>query len=433
REEFERKSQELEQAWAHLRGEQERLNEQQQAVAEAAPAAAGASVDPQQAQRLQELIDYLNSTPLPTADLATQMQGLQERFAAQQSNLSHYSQQLEEQRADAEQQQAMVATQEETWETQHQELQNTRVALDQAKQQVHEAQLALQLHNTQVEILEQGLARTTTLLADLSALSAGEQPASEEDSGVDVTALEQMPLEELQGMVDELQTEYDRNARFIADQEEELKLQREAVTEIEDKLKSATVYDAPALEQELADEQEQRKLLDQTLMGQRRTLLEKQAVLKQHLRVLHRRQGIAEPDATEGADLTPVIQALEQQQTEQQAVLTQFEADLPDRQAALQTAESALQERLSDYDHQQSELKTLESSLNEARSATALLWGRVNLYEDLLEQLQGQAQETQQQMESLAAVVEQTQQTSDYQQEALTGLSDTVTAMLAEA
>lgn len=439
REEFERKNQELEQAWAHLRGEQQRLSEQQEAVAEAAAvaapaAAAGPSVDPEQAQRLQELIDYLNSTPLPTEDLATRMQSLQERFEAQQANLSHYHQQLEEQRADAQQQQATVDTQQQTWEDQHQALQNTRVALDQAKQQVHEAQLALQLHNTQVEILKQGLERTTTSLEALSALAAGEQtPDTEEPGSVDVAALEQMPLEELQGVVDELQTEYDRNARFIADQEEELKLQREAVTEIEEKLKAASVYDAPALEQELADEQEQRKLLDETLMGQRRTLLEKQTVLKQHLRVLHRRQGIAEADAAETVDLTPMLEDLTQQQNEQQAVLAQFEADLPDRQAALQTAEAALQERLSDYDHQQGELKTLEDNLNESRSSTALLWGRVTLYEELLEQLQGQGQETQQQIESLAAVIEQAKQTGEYQQEALTGLSDTVTAMLAQA
>ncbi|NEO83397.1 MAG: hypothetical protein F6J87_03930 [Spirulina sp. SIO3F2] len=433
REEFERKSQELEQAWAHLRGEQQRLSEQQQAIEQTAQTqpAVGGSLEPQQAERIQELTDYLTSTQLPAEALMAQMQGLKERFEGHHANLSHYTQQLEEQRADAQQQQVAVDAQQQDWENQNQNLQNTKIAIDQSKQQVHEAQLALQLHNTQVEILEQGLRSSTTLIEQLSALTSGTKAESEANDAIDVSALEQMPIEELQGIVDELQKEYDRNARFVADQEEELKLQREAVTEIEEKIKDASIYDASALEQELADEQEQRKLLDETLMGQRRTLLEKQGVLKQHLQILHHRQGIADVSESEEINLTPILQDLTQQQAEQQEVLAQFEADLSTRKEALQMAEATLQEHLSEYDRQQSELKTLETSLNESRAATALLWGRVNLYEELLEQLRESWQETNQQLEALTDLVEQAKQTHDYQAEAVQSLNDTVAALMA--
>lgn len=431
KDDFERKNQELEQAWAHLRGEQQRLEEQKQDLP--APSSGG-GIDPEQAQRLQELADYLGTTHFPVDELNTQMQALRDRLESQYANLDHYNQQLEEQRADAQQQQAAVDAQQQDWEDQSQALQNTRVALDETRQQVQAAQTAWQLHQARVEALNQDIEATDTMFELLSALAAGDAIADDADkSALDVAALEAMPMDELQTVVDELQKEFDRNAKFIEDQEEELKLQREAVAEIEEKLKSASVYDASALEQELADEQEQRKLLDETLVGQRRTLLDKQTTLKAHLKVLRRRQGIPEEAEDGSIDLTPALQRLEAQKSEQETVLAQLTDEASDRETAVQTTEAELQTQLTELDRQQGELQTLEAELTEVRSSTALLWGRVNLYEELLEQLQAVTQETQQEIDGLAALIEQAQQTSDYQQEAIKGLGETIAGLAATA
>ena len=67
-------------------------------------------------------------------------------------------------------------------------------------------------------------------------------------------------------------------ARFVNDQEEELGWQCKAVEELEVKMAQASDFDRLTLEQELADEKEAKKMLDQTLVGQRRSLKERHQV-----------------------------------------------------------------------------------------------------------------------------------------------------------
>ncbi|WP_072621388.1 pilus motility taxis protein HmpF [Spirulina major] len=422
REEFERKTQELEQAWAHLRGEQQRLAEQQESSQSTAVAAVG--IDPEQSQQLQELANYLADHPLPLESLAEQITITLDLVSNQQDNCDYYSRQLDEQRADAQQQQQEIDRQANDWETQHQHLQALRMSLDEAKQDLTHHQSQLSLKTSLLEALQAQQRQQSEVYQALADLAQGVVPSDGEDKGgLDLEALQTMSLADLNQRVDDLQKEYDRLGQFVADQEEELKLQREAVTELEAKLKAANVYDSSALEEELADEQEQRKLLDETLVGQRRTLAEKQTTLKQYLKALRQRQGIPDPDnEAAGVDLMPVLAQLEAQQVELAEEIQTIEGEIEAIQTQVTAAEAHLQDQINAYDEHQNQVRSLEEQLKENRATVTLLWGRVNLYEELVEPLNESTQDLRSHGQHLQVLLEQAQQTGAYQQEAIGNL-----------
>ncbi|WP_026079823.1 pilus motility taxis protein HmpF [Spirulina subsalsa] len=427
REEFERKTQELEQAWAHLRGEQARFEERK---GELAQTGGGVGIDPAQLNHLQELVNYLETTVLPTDGLRQQVQEAIALLDQQKSTLGEYWVQLDEQRSDAQRQQTEVDQQSETLETRQQELQSQFNALESLKDQVSQQEYQVGLKQASLELLHQQQEQQRSLEALVARLGSSDSGESESSGTVDVGALETMALEELQRVVEGLEQDLAKLVRFVEDQEEELNLQREAVEEIQEKLKNANVYEASALEQELADEQEQKKLLDQTLIGQRRTLAERRSVLRQHLRVLRRRQGIPDEEVGEtGLDLTPLLGELTTQQETTVNLVQALEGELKDCQGALEQSQGELNDQQAAYDALKHEVEELEVNLEETHASTALLWGRVNLYEEILKPMQDGLEGVQQQLEAIAALLDQTQETAQYQQEAVGNLQQAVSEL----
>lgn len=423
REEFERKTQELEQAWAHLRGEQRRFEENKE---DSPQGASGVGIAPEQSQRIQELLDYLATNALPMGDFQNHVQGAIAVLERQQVSTDEQAQQLEEARSQAQSQQSDIDRQIQELEELEQKYQGTKVAVEQAKQDLQTRKHRLELAEVSIALLKQDEANQEQIYQSLSGLATGKTDEQSESS-VNVTALEAMPLEQLQGIVEGLQKELDKLERFVADQEEELSLQQEAVEELEEKLKSANVYESSDLEQELEDEREQKKLLDETLVGQRRTLVDKRAVLSQNLSVLRRRQGIAEEGAGgDRLDLTPVLANLDTQRNRIEAEWQKREEELAEIKAAIEETEAILQDRRDECESQHNALQALEDSIKERRSSTSLLWGRVNLYEEIFPPMREAIAEMQQKLQAIAQLSESFQQTGDYQQEAIGNLKQSL-------
>ncbi len=423
--EFERKTRELESAWEQLRGAQAKLEEQRDSGPAAAPAAA---LDPEQVARLRELIDYLQTTIPPTAALREQLTQALEILDNQRENCAYHWQQLEEKRADAQQQQSEANEQGAAVEEQRQHLQAISLALQEARQTSQSQHHQLELKQHTLALLQTQQQQQVQLMAILAPFTAPRAEPSD-GSGVDLNQLEQMPLEELQGLVDNLQRDLDKVVQFVEQQEEELRLQRQTVEELEDKLKNANVYEASEIEQELEEEREQKGMLDETLVGQRRTLGDRQRVLQQHLRVLRRRQGITEPEIPGAIDVTPALEVLQAQDQETTTALEQLQQECDALQQELADSEAVLQQQASDRDATQVALQELEVNWQEARAAAALLWGRVNLYEEMLKPLQDSVEEMQQKLVALSELLDQTDQTTAYQQEALGNLQETAESL----
>jgi ABC exporter DevB family membrane fusion protein len=125
-------------------------------------------------------------------------------------------------------------------------------------------------------------------------VKAGELERSEKKGLTE--ALELMPLEELQEIVDNLRVKLEKSVRFVSDQEVELASQDQVIADLEEKFKKASPYERFTLEVELANEQERKDMLEATLIGQRRNLRRQEATYNQYWRILRRRQGAWESD-----------------------------------------------------------------------------------------------------------------------------------------
>ncbi|HEY9825849.1 MAG TPA: polysaccharide biosynthesis tyrosine autokinase, partial [Stenomitos sp.] len=126
-----------------------------------------------------------------------------------------------------------------------------------------------------------------------------------------LTDLEKMSASELKGLVETLSQDWLRSTRLIQEQEAELDLQSQTVSELQERLSAAGAYhrhaaneyDRLSLEVQLADGEERKRLLDQTLMGQRRRLREQHDLLKKSLQMM--REKLMVPSSTDSIGVEP--------------------------------------------------------------------------------------------------------------------------------
>ncbi len=414
REEFERKSQELEGAWEHLRGEQRKLEDLQNEVQPA-----GVGLEEEQAGRMKELVEYLSSTVIPIESLQEDLNQVLEVANEQQTNFGNHWQSLEQQRGEVQQKQEEIDQKQEEIRNKQQEFQELLVKLEDKKQAFLAQQKILERKEESLTRLKNQLQSQEELYTQLSKLAQGEVVESEEQ-GINIEELENKPIEELQAIVDELQQDFDRRERGVQDQEEELKLQRQDVEQLQDKLEAANALDKTAIEEELADAQEAKKMLDESFVGTLRNLKERESVLNKHIKVLRRRQGIMDNEAGEqNIDLQPVLSKLEKQKQEQQQELQALEEEMQLVETGTQQLEEEVKQLTEDKQAQQASLQELESVFGQEQIALAQLGGKLSLYEEALQPFQDNLDRTKEKLESISELVTQFQQTGEYQLQAV--------------
>ncbi|MDB9314076.1 pilus motility taxis protein HmpF [Spirulina sp. CS-785/01] len=430
REEFERKSQELEQAWEHLRGEQRRLEERQQESG----GSQNGGIEPEQMSEIQSLVEHLTQGGMPTQELQAQVSSTLEQLENQQANYQHYWQQLEEQRADAQNQQTEVDRKSDELEEKRQGLQSLRGTLEEARQEYYRQKHSLEHKQIFLEKLKEHHQSHELLQESLSRVASG-APEPKDTLDIDVDALEGLSQGQLQEAVNQKQAELDKLMQFVGSQEEELTLQREAVEELEAQLKQASGDEVKRIEEELADEKEQKKMLHETLVGQQRTLAKRQTELKLHLRVLQRKQGVPESEVEDElggwSDLTPILTDLGAQSNQLQKEMQTLEGEIQSLETTVQEMEADLREKSDRCDTEQSEVRSLEESLREEQASTALLWGRVNWSEEVLPSLQEGIEETKEKLNAIAQLLTQVQDLEQNQQSTLGTLKNTLNDLVA--
>lgn len=424
-EEFERKSQELEGAWEHLRGEQRRLEELK------AEGQYTAGIDAEQAGVIQQLLDRLSEAVAPTAGVREQLHLGLEVVNSEQSVLDEQWQQLEQQQAEAARLQAEVEHQGEKVTNCSQELQHTRVSLEQAKTEFKVQQQALELKQESVAMLSLQLKTQQSLQQELALLATNSAEVGISQK-VDVESLEKMPLGELIELVDNLQQDLARVVDFVNAQEEELTLQHQSLEQLQSKLDSASEYDRISLETELVDERDCYKMLDETLVGQRRNLREREGILSQHRRVLQRRQGLGEGNNAESQtiDLEPILMQLEAQIQQRQEELQKLEGEVEQINHSLKSLDELVAQKKSEQEAKLTELQNLQQEWNSASESAAQLLGKVNLYQETLQLRQHSITEIRQKLEAIADGLNQIQEIGDYQLQLLAQMQQTIGSLL---
>lgn len=422
--EFERKSKELEGAWEHLRGEQKRLEEKSDEVK-----ASGSVLDPDSSQRLQELITRLSSSKMPSDGLSDKLKQALEIIETNQSVLQQEWDQLTIQSHHIQNTQADLERRELELKNRKQELKDSLISIETAKTQLQIQEKLLNSKKESIRLLNRDIDGKEDLYEILSQIAMGEGDLSG-DGKVDVTALESMPLSELQERVDNLRTDLDRLVRFVNDQEEELTLQKQTIEELQEKIDAVSDSERLNLEAELDDEKEGYKMLDESIVGSRRNLLEKQNIFKQHLLIFRRRQGIVDLEGTVDINLDPVLERLNDQKNIAQEEKAKLEAAVDQIQQSIQQMQSIIHQQQSPQSHKEEQLRLDEEQWQKDRLALVKLQEALKLYEQTLNPVKDSLHNIEEKIREFEQVFGQMGQINHQQNEALTEIEETLKPIL---
>jgi len=248
---LERKRQELETLKQQL-NEQQRHLEEGQINCNSYP-----NLSPEKQQFIRSLAERLANNHdrgnSPSQILHSTLESVQE----QQTILNSCWQSLEGQKKAVENRQVANDEMLDYLEQRARELQTSRRALETAKIELQIQETVLSQKQKLFEHLNLTLQTTDSTRQMLLRLLQGEE--LDFDGKIDLEALEKMPLEELESLVKNLQTDLKRWEIFVNDQEEELTLQCQTVEELEARMATIDESERANLESELAEEQEKKK------------------------------------------------------------------------------------------------------------------------------------------------------------------------------
>jgi chromosome segregation ATPase len=401
RSEIDQARQDIETTRGQLQNQRQQL-EEQQAGLQSSP-----SLNSEQSELLGNLLNQL-SNPISISPLQTKLHQSQQQVTTALSWLEQHWQRLQEQVFQAEQLQQTVDITTTGIKHRMQQWQEAQNTLTQNRQELASEQQLLQTKQDYAQTLQTLIQNRQTLLEQLQDLASRQ---SENDPivasiRIDVQALEAMPLEQLETEVKQLEKEWDRWFRMVKEQEEELKYKLEDIGGIQEKLKTISDSERENLQTELTDEQDAYQMLNETLVGQRRTLKEREEHKTQYQAVLLRRQGL--PPVTAGAvDLKLVITTLETQQQEQKQQLQTLETELQQLGSSFEQRQSSLMAEIQQHERTGQELETHEQSWLEQQRIVAELWGRISLYQEMLKPVQDSWNQVRQDLEETTAQLDQ--------------------------
>ena len=391
---LERKRQELETLKQQLK-EQQRHLEEGQINFNFSP-----NLSPEQEQFIRSLAERLANNHdrgnSPSQILYSTLESVQ----GQQTILNSCWQSLEEQKKAVENRQVANDEMLDHLEQKARELQMSRSALETAKVQLQIQETVLSQKQELFEHLNLTLQTTDSTRQMLLRLLQGEE--LDFDGKIDLEALEKMPLEELESLVNNLQTDLDRLEIFVNDQEEELTLQSQTVEELEARMATIDESERANLESELAEEQEKKGMLAATLVGQRRNLQERQAISSQHLKILQRRQGILSPEDAQKCSFEPVLILLADNYQNNLQESQRLAAEIKRLQEDLQKNRDTIDGQWSDLEQKTREFEEQERQWRDANLALLRLKTQVQQYETFLQPVQDHLDQIRQKLETIS-------------------------------
>ncbi len=425
REEIERKLQDLEGAWEHLRGEQRLLEEFK------AEHQQKGGFGEDQSRILSELLDRLFNSVAPTEIVREHLNLAFEIVKTQQVLLEPHSQQLQLQKTTVNEQQVEVDRLSQLLLESQNEWQLAQNSLEQHTVQLKVNTADFNSKQEYVRMLKEQLRYQQELSAQIRSSSAEISANRVKPQQIDVNALEKMSVEELQKLVQDLQEKLEIDSSFVNDQELELTYKQEIIEELQLKIQQASEPERNSLEAELVDEKDLYQMLNETLVGQRRNLLEREELIKQHQVVLSWRQGnslvfgLEEPKN----DLKPILLQIETQQQQYSQELQNLEVEMEQMRSSIEEAHVLVEKETQEQQMKRQELFLIEQNLLSLQTTTAESWGRVNLYQEALQPIQDGLDGLQQKLQAIAEALAQVQETGDDQLQAVTQMRQTILSL----
>lgn len=424
KQEIEKRSQELEGAWNHLRGEQGRLEELSANLQQ------GTVIDSEQAGVFYRLLEGMQASVVSTDAIQESLNYAFEVVNTQQELLNTHWQKFEQQKASVEQQQLEIENLSQELDATQNECQQVKAVLNQQTNELKANTAVLDAKQEYARILKEQLRSQEDLYQQVCSLAAPGNASLNES--VDIEALESMSLEELEKTVQDLQDKLNIDSSFVHDQEQELNYKEDAIKEIQQKISIADVSELATLEEELNDEKDLYQMLNETLVGQRRSLVQRQGELRQYQTVLMRRQGKNSNDQGSQIDLKPILAQIELQQKQQFAILQDVERQIEQINAGIELSQDTIVNQTSEYEEKYQDLKVKEDNLLMLKDALAESRAKVSLYEETLQPTQDGLDELRQKLQILSDTLAQIQQSSNSQFDIVSQMQQTLQNLTAQ-
>ena len=426
KEEFDRQKQELEGAWDQLRGEMNRLEDRKSEIQQ------GAVLDTEKAQHITGLLKRVEDA-IASMDTVQEQTGFaQEVIGQQQSQLQIHWDRVGEYRSQLEAQQTELDESTKTHQIQWQQWRDASDGLEKAKAELQVQQsmvqakqdyaqaLTLQLQHH--EEIHQQLYRMTEGLADVNI--AGQ---------VDVVVLEAMNIETLQSLINDISSDFKRSSDFVSDQEEELELKQKEIDELEHRVSQANDFDRLNLENELTDERDAYQFLNETLVGQRRSVREKESVLRQHQTVLARRQGKPDPHASEnGLNLGPVFAQIDSFRQQRSDELVQIETQIAQIHSSIKQTQGMVTQQEQDLMPQHQALLAEDETLQDKKALLANSQAKLALYDEMLQPFQDNLMDLKGRVEFISSSLSEFSQSGNDQRQALAQVHESFASLVQE-
>ncbi|MEM6401715.1 MAG: pilus motility taxis protein HmpF, partial [Cyanobacteria bacterium P01_D01_bin.116] len=426
-EEIKRNREELEGAWEHLRGEQRRLEEFQSEVKQ------GAVLDEEQARVISDLLEKLSNNIAQPSNAREYLDNAFEMVESQQAILNPHWEQLEKQKAEANEQQAEV-------ERLSGELQEANSSFEEAENLLHEQIAELKFNTATLESKQdlmqmlqeqleerQKLQEQVNLCNNQTSSSSGEEDLTLD---FDAEALKSMSTEELLKTIEDLQEKLKVDSSFVEEQEQELNYKQQTIDELQEKIHSASDEERSAIEEELTDEKDSYQMLTETLVGQRRSLVERQESLEIHQTVLSKRKKQASGQSQ--VDLGPIVDQIEQERQKYSQQVEKLEAEIELLSDGIVQAQETITAKTEERDTKCQALQAMQENLSALQTANTQLWARVNLYEEALGPIQDSLESLRHKLQAISDSLTQIQETGDYQQQAITDMRSSIENLISQ-
>ncbi|AHJ26775.1 pilus motility taxis protein HmpF [Nodularia spumigena CS-584] len=425
---IERNRQELEGAWDHLRGEQRRLEECQ------ADSSQGKVLDEEQSRLMSELLERLSNKVAPTETVREHLNVALELVASQQATLNSNWEKLEEQKTVATQQQAEVERLSQTLSDRQNAWQQARDLLEQHKAQLKVNTATLASKQDYVQIIKEQLQHQDLLHQQIRSLAASSSDVVLSQQ-IDVEALERMSLEELKQVIQDLTYKLEMDSSFVHDQEQELEYKQETIEKLQNQIKEAAGHEKIHLEIELADEKDLYQMLNETLVGQRRNLQQRQKLIKQYENILLQRQGhtVTTTEEDPQIDFAPILLQMKTQRQQHSQEVQKLEQEISQIRAAIEMDQGMIDNQTQEQNEKQQECQEIETNLLSLRTATSECWGRVNLYQETLQPIQDSLDGLRHKLEGIAESLAQFEETDDHQLQTINEMRHTLQNLMSQS
>jgi chromosome segregation ATPase len=379
---------ELEIRFAQERGEIEQLRSSIEAN-RGQVAATAAALTADQAENIKVLISQLSTSFNNPDALRDKIYGAIELINKRQEVLTGFWQSLDSLKNEAEKQKGILSKSTEELNVKKNQWQQTQSALAEANAELKAQYGILKLQennmamsrvqlNVQIELYEQ----TSNVIEALGGPGSMEVLSAEEEH-----RLQSMPIEELESTIKDLQADFNKLANYVSAQEDELAGLEGEIADLQSQVETADQFDRIELDSNKEFAEEQYKVLEDSVMGTRRSMQDRLSVLNQQKAILDRRKGIAVEESPVQS-LLPLLSQIESQKNHQDQELRKMENQIDAVRNYTHQQQEMLSKQSQDHQQQDQAIRVAETQLQEKIRVVAGLLGQISAQEQLLRPVQ---------------------------------------------